>query len=155
MVVIADDLYETEGYFKFALTTIKQAQKPSISDFLNTTFDYCKWCDSKRGKDCQTPLIDSYVVHYTSKKKRLIFFEGLEEFFTFVGTIKPFERGFNSSYMSIDYFPEQETFAEALSNEMEFSQSQERRQIHLDAYKEDLKPDTVKLKDFYFLLKEL
>ncbi len=148
MVVIAEDLYETEGYFKFALTALRQIEKPSISDFLNTTFDYCKWYDSKEGKDYQTPLIDSYVIHYTSKKKRLIFFEGLEEFFTFVGTIKPFERGFYSSYVSVDYFPEQETFAEALSNEMEFSQSQERKQIHLDTYKEELKPDTVKLKDF-------
>jgi len=153
IVVIQNELFTTKGGFMFALTTIRQPTEPTVSDFLNSTFDRCKWNDpiEGEGKNYKITGIDAYSVYYLTKKERILYFEGLETFFTYIGTIKPFKSGFHCS-SGID-LSEIHKYEQVLSNEMEYACSEERKKIHLEVYKEELKPDTVKLKDFYLLTK--
>ena len=145
IAIIKDELYTTKGSFLFALTTIRQSKKPTISDFLNSTFDRCEWYEKIAG-------IDSYNICYLTKKERIPYFEGLESFFTFIGTIKPFENGYHSS-SGID-LSETNTFEQVLSLCMEYAHSDERKKSYLEIYKKELKPDTIKLKEFHSITKK-
>ena len=121
IVVIKSELFTTKGDLGFALTTIIQSKEPKLSDFLNSTLYSCEWYEPIKGEENHKIAgIDYYCIYYGTKKERILYFEGLETFYTKVGIIKPFEGGYHSSFIDLSQTTK---FEQVLSSEMEYAHS--------------------------------
>lgn len=107
VVIIDAEFYNSQGSLPISLTTICQNKLPTIEDFQNSTFLNCKWYtseDSITRKKYKIAGIQQHLLEYQKSKQRKPFFEFIQSYFTIVGNLPKFEKGYHSTtWISIDY----------------------------------------------------